>query len=165
MHGYQLVSTLDERDAEDWAPVSRPQVYYSLTKLKEMNLISISKKSVPALGPEKATYQILSRGRVALKEALTEDRWSVQRTVPPFMTWMALSSQLSKSETQKMIDKRRNFLLAQLEKEQNTLEEFKSVKGDMVTAAKLMVNFSVKQFEAELTWLSDVEETLSKARR
>ncbi len=36
MHGYQLNQTLENREVRDWAVISRPQVYYSLRKLKRL---------------------------------------------------------------------------------------------------------------------------------
>ena len=33
MHGYELTRVLEYRDVEDWAAISKPQVYYSLRKL------------------------------------------------------------------------------------------------------------------------------------
>ena len=41
MHGYDVNSTLEERKIRDWAPVSRPQIYYSLDKLTKLRLIRV----------------------------------------------------------------------------------------------------------------------------
>ena len=166
MHGYQLMLTLKERDAKDWAPVSRPQIYYSLTKLKELKLISKSKGNhIESLGPDKTIYQISQKGIVMLNNSLTEDRWSMQRNVPPFLTWMALSSKLPTKETEKVIKKRKVFLKSELTREETTLFQLQNTKGDMVPAAKLMVSFTISQFKAELHWLDEVESVLQKARK
>ena len=36
MHGYQANLELERRQVQDWAGVSRPQVYYSLEKLARL---------------------------------------------------------------------------------------------------------------------------------
>lgn len=43
MHGYQLVSELESRDVQDWAAISRPQVYYSLNKLLKQKFVGVAK--------------------------------------------------------------------------------------------------------------------------
>ncbi|HEY2236828.1 MAG TPA: hypothetical protein VGK01_25385, partial [Candidatus Angelobacter sp.] len=40
MHGYQANLELERRQVQDWAGVSRPQVYYSLEKLARLSLIA-----------------------------------------------------------------------------------------------------------------------------
>ncbi|MFI5107117.1 MAG: hypothetical protein ACHP79_19505, partial [Terriglobales bacterium] len=40
MHGYQANLELERRQVEDWAGISRPQVYYSLEKLARLGLVS-----------------------------------------------------------------------------------------------------------------------------
>src|SRR5437016_6529866 len=40
MHGYEVNATLEDRKIRDWAPVSRPQIYYSLEKLAKLRLRS-----------------------------------------------------------------------------------------------------------------------------
>ena len=39
MHGYEANQELQRRQVEDWAGISRPQVYYSLEKLNRLLLV------------------------------------------------------------------------------------------------------------------------------
>ena len=39
IHGYGLNQTLQERDVQDWAAMSKPQIYYSLKKLQKKKLV------------------------------------------------------------------------------------------------------------------------------
>jgi len=56
---------------------------------------------------------------------------------------MALSSQLSKKDSSRVIKRRRSFLSAELQREKKTLADIKNVKGSMVAAANLMVSFTI----------------------
>ena len=40
MHGYQANLELERRQVQDWAGISRPQVYYSLEKLARQDAVS-----------------------------------------------------------------------------------------------------------------------------
>lgn len=165
MHGYQMVSELVRRDARDWAAVSRPQVYYSIKKLADLNLISPLKPDGASLGPERTEYEITSRGKAMLTQELAKEDWAQDRSPPPFLTWMALSSNLSRRETLKVFRARREFLKRELERERETLKAVEADSGPMITAARLMVGLTAELFETELRWLNKAEQELSAARK
>src|SRR5947209_17860452 len=75
MHRYDVNSTLEERQIRDWAPVSRPQIYYSLDKLLELKLIKITKDDEPAAGPERRVFETTAKGRDHLADALDRRHW------------------------------------------------------------------------------------------
>lgn len=164
MHGYYLINQLKIRDAKDWAPVSRAQAYYSIKKLFEMKLITTSSEDQSSLGPERIQYRINKSGSEALNLALINEKWANQRPPSPFMTWMGLSSNLSKKETKRVINLRKKFLKTELNRERETLKEIEQDKGPMVAAALLMVSFTVQQFESEIEWLDKVEASLTSVR-
>lgn len=157
MHGYQLVSELEKRDVQDWANISRPQVYYSINKLHKKKLISESKDAEPSQGPDRTKFKINEKGSQALNQGLSNEDWAVQRPPPPFLTWMALSAHLPKGSAKKVIQKRRIFLSDQIAREKKTLAEFDSAMDAMAVAGKLMVTLTVQTFELELKWLDKVE--------
>jgi DNA-binding PadR family transcriptional regulator len=157
MHGYQLVTELEARDVQDWASVSRPQVYYSLNKLLQLRMIGEARDRDPALGPERTKYAVHERGANALEESLSQEKWATQRPPPPFQTWMALSSHLSKPKVRALFAKRRTFLKAQLQRERATLQEFAVESGAMTVAGRLMVDLCIQLFEIELKWLDLAE--------
>lgn len=164
MHGYHLVSQLEIRDAKDWAPVSKPQVYYSIHKLLELGLIKPTNSDTPSLGPERVQYEITSKGKKVLDEALASEEWATGRQPPPFLTWMALSSNLSKRDTLFVIRKRQEFLEREVERERKTLRDVESDAGPMNQAARLMITFTLEMFEAELRWLTQVASSLGASR-
>jgi DNA-binding PadR family transcriptional regulator len=164
MHGYRIVTELERRDAKDWAPISRPQVYYSIKKLLNLKMIGKASDQESALGPERETYRLNTKGKVAMTEALSDHEWATQRPPPPFSTWMALSTHLSREVTNKMIERRRQYLEKELLREKRTLAEFEGEADSMVTAGKLMVSYCIQSFEVELSWLKNVAKELPKSR-
>ena len=74
MHGYEVNATLDDRKIREWAPVSRPQIYYSLDKLVGLDLVRVISDSEPAAGPERRVLETTAAGRDRLAEALEQPR-------------------------------------------------------------------------------------------
>lgn len=164
MHGYKIVAELERRDAKDWAPVSRPQVYYSIKKLLKLKMIGKASDDAEPLGPEREKYRLNAKGKDAMRAALSVQDWATQRPPSPFVTWMALSTHLSAKVTKEIIEARCRFLQSELARERKTLSEFAGEADSMVTAGKLMVDFCIKSFELELAWLRDVLRELPKSR-
>ncbi len=163
MHGYELNRELEYREVRDWAGVSRPQVYYSLKKLASRGLLSESaneSEGAEARGPERRVFQPTGEGRRALAKALARPDWARSRTIPPFLTWLALSSHAGPGDRAVLIAERRKFLEGELAREMKTLVEVRADFGEMVPAAELMLEFVVREFELELAWLGDVERRL-----
>lgn len=63
MHGYQANLELERRQVQDWAGISRPQVYYSLEKLARLGLVADAGDPEPALGPERRIFSTTAKGR------------------------------------------------------------------------------------------------------
>src|SRR5687768_7322150 len=93
MHGYEVNATLEERKLRDWAPVSRPQIYYSLDKLTKLRLIQILSDDSPSAGPERRVFETTALGRDRLADALEGKHWISDRVHQPFLIWLALSWQ------------------------------------------------------------------------
>jgi DNA-binding PadR family transcriptional regulator len=162
MHGYQANMELERRQVQDWAGVSRPQVYYSLEKLACLGLIKESGDPEPALGPERRIFSTTAKGRAALAAALEREDWTNQRDRPPFLTWMALSWQASPGTVLKQIQRREKFLQAELERELATLRAVEKEVGHGFHEAVWMIKLVVEQFRTELLWLRKVAEELGR---
>lgn len=157
MHGYQVVCELERRDVEDWAEISRPQVYYSINKLVRLRMLNEVHDADEPLGPERTKYAVNDRGRSALETGLSDPAWARQRPPPPFLTWMALCAHLSKSAIRKLFSERRHFLQEQIAREKKTLRAFDEEFDAMTTAGRLMVDLCIQNFETELKWLAHAE--------
>lgn len=156
MHGYQANLELERRQVQDWAGVSRPQVYYSLEKLARLGLIAETGDHEPALGPERRIFSTTGKGRAALAAALEREDWTNQRDRPPFLTWMALSWQASPATVLQQLQRREKFLEAELAREQETLRAVEKEVGHSFHEAVWMLKLVIEQFRIELSWLRQV---------
>ena len=162
MHGYQANLELERRQVQDWAGVSRPQVYYSLEKLARLGLIKEAGDHEPALGPERRIFSTTAKGRAALATSLEREDWTNQRDHPPFLTWMALSWQASPSVVRKQLQRRQKFLQGELAREEATLRAVEAEVGHRFHEAVWMIKLVIEQFRAELNWLRQVAGELDR---
>ena len=156
MHGYQANLELERRQVDDWAGVSRPQIYYSLEKLARLGLIKEAGDPEPALGPERRIFSTTAKGRVALAAALEREDWTNRRDRPPFLTWMALSWQASPGIVLKQLQRREKFLQGELHRELETLRAVEKEVGHRFHEAVWMIKLIIGQFRTELLWLREV---------
>jgi len=165
MHGYQANAELVRREVQDWAGLSRPQVYYSLQKLARLGLLRAAADEHEAEGPERQIYKVTRAGTAALAEALQREDWTSQRERPPFLTWMALSWQARKSVFTQQLRKRRAFLQRELTLERETLSSVLEEVGHPYHEAVWMMKLMIAQFETELNWLKKVARESAKRRK
>jgi DNA-binding PadR family transcriptional regulator len=156
MHGYQANLELERRQVQDWAGISRPQVYYSLEKLARLGLVRAVGDPEPALGPGRRIFSTTAKGRIALAAALEREDWSTQRDRPPFLTWMALSWQARPGVFRQQIKRRREFLQSELAREEATLRAVGREVGHDFHEAVWMIKLVIEQFRVELRWLDQV---------
>ena len=160
MHGYELNQELERREAQDWAAISRPQVYYSLKKLAQGGEILRAQDAGEGSGPERVVYRVSAAGRRGLVAALGEERWAEQRPPAPFITWLALSGHAAPADRARVLARRRSFLEQELGKERRTLEAIRSEIGPMTEVGAFMVDLTIRQWEVELAWLDEVARRL-----
>src|SRR5687768_10615446 len=118
MHGYEINATLEERKIREWAPVSRPQIYYSVEKLVTLGLVRVVKDRSSAAGPERRVVGTTADGRDRLAEALEAEHWIDDRVYQPILIWLALSWQARGRTFGDQLTRRKEFLLARLIDEQ-----------------------------------------------
>lgn len=159
MHGYQAHLELERREVRDWAAISKPQIYYTLEKLRRLALIRVSESEDAIAGPERQVYATTASGRNALAEALEREDWTTQRERPPFLTWMALSWQARPGVFARQLRRRAKFLRAELAREQVTLKSIIQEVGHEFHEAVWMVTLTISQFRAELLWLRRLQQT------
>jgi DNA-binding PadR family transcriptional regulator len=157
MHGYQANTELVRREVQDWAGISRPQVYYSMEKLARLGMLRETASKDPAEGPERQVFAVTAKGKEALADALEGEEWTRQRERPAFLTWMALSWRARKGVFERQLRRRRGFLERELAREKDTLESILKEVGHPYHEAVWMVKLMIAQFETELRWLEDLE--------
>jgi len=162
MHGYEVVAELDRRQIQDWANVSRPQVYYSLDKLVRLALLRPATDAGPAAGPERRVLTTTASGRARLADALERDDWTIGRDRPPFLTWMALSWLARPGVFEGQLRHRRAFLEREIEREKETLRAVKGEVGHSYHEAVWMVTLMIDHMRIEAQW---IEKVLKEAAR
>jgi len=162
MHGYEANLELQRRQVQDWAGISRPQVYYSLEKLARLVLIRAAESDEPQAGPERRIFATTAKGRTALADALEREGWTTQRERPPFLTWIALSWQARPGVFQQQLKRRREFLERELAREEMTLRAIRKEVGHRFHEAVWMVSLVIQQFRVELRWIEELSREIHR---
>ncbi|NOY27459.1 MAG: PadR family transcriptional regulator [Oligoflexia bacterium] len=162
MHGYECSREIVRREVDDWAGISRAQVYYSFKKILARGWARPAADPAKPAGPERQVLRVTKAGEAAVRRALAAPAWSTQRERPAFLTWLALSHLMSQGSRVAAVERRRGFLQAEIAKEEETLKAIRGDSGPMLAAAKLMVELTLQKFQIELKWLGDVEARLVK---
>ena len=153
MHGYEVNATLEDRKIREWAPVSRPQIYYSLDKLTRLGLIRVGADESPAAGPERRVFETTAAGRDRLADALESKHWVNNRVHQPFLIWLALSWQARPRAFRKQLNERKKILEARLIEERATLKDVLDEVGHPYHEAVWMLQLFIEQTENEKRWI------------
>jgi DNA-binding PadR family transcriptional regulator len=156
MHGYEVNATLEERNIRDWAPVSRPQIYYSLDKLTALGLIRVGADDSPAAGPERRVFETTAAGRDRLADALESRHWVHNRVHQPFLIWLALSWQARPRVFRKQLESRKKLVDERLAEERATLKDVLDEVGHPYHEAVWMLQLVVEQMESERRWIERI---------
>jgi DNA-binding PadR family transcriptional regulator len=155
MHGYELWAELERREVQEWASISKPQVYYSLKKLESSKRIEVADDNDPALGPDRRVFRPSTEGRRALADALARAEWATQDIPAPFTTWMVVSWQARPRDFANQVARRKRHVQEKLEFERAALESIIAETSASSDAA-MVVRLAIRQHEVELEWLGDV---------
>jgi DNA-binding PadR family transcriptional regulator len=161
-HGYEVNATLEDRKIRNWAPVSRPQIYYSLDKLTKLKLIRVTDVDSPSAGPERRVMETTALGREQLADALEATHWVHQRVHQPFLIWLALSWQARPRTFRKQLISRKNLLEEQLNEERATLADVISEVGHPYHEAVWMLQLLIEQKGTELRWVERILQDTDK---
>lgn len=156
MHGYEVNATLEDRKIREWAPVSRPQIYYSLDKLTRLGLIRVGLDDSPAAGPERRVFETTAAGRDRLADALEEKHWVHNRVHQPFLIWLALSWQARPRAFRRQLTNRQKLLTERLTEERATLKDVLDEVGHPYHEAVWMLQLVIEQMESELRWIERI---------
>jgi DNA-binding PadR family transcriptional regulator len=156
MHGYEVNATLEDRKIRDWAPVSRPQIYYSLDKLTKLGLICVGADEFPAAGPERRVFETTASGRDRLADALESEHWIHNRVHQPFLIWLALSWQARPRAFRRQLNSRKRLLEERLAEERATLKDVLDEVGHPYHEAVWMLQLVIEQMESEKRWIERI---------
>jgi DNA-binding PadR family transcriptional regulator len=156
MHGYELWAELERREVQEWASISKPQIYYSLKKLEGAKLIEIADSEDASLGPDRRVFCPSSSGRRALADALARAQWATTQIPSPFITWMVLSWQARPRDFTAQVNRRRRFLAEKIAFQQAALESV-IAETSAGSDAAMIVRLAIRQNEVEVAWLDEVQ--------
>jgi DNA-binding PadR family transcriptional regulator len=166
MHGYRLNSELARRNVQDWASVSRAQVYYSLEKLERRGLLQvIGGGSSPENrdGRGKRLLELSLEGRKAFAGAIGRVEWCVERAVPLFTTWLAISKRADAPTKRAQLIRRRDFIDAEMRRERETEMRIESVGEEERAAALSMIDLGLRILVAEREWIEEILSSIAAA--
>ena len=153
MHGYEVAQELERRQVEEWASISRPQIYYSLRKLAaSKHILAVAEPDDATGGPERHVYRPSAAGRRALSESLGGEKWVTSWPPQPFHTWLALSWQAR--DPSALLARRREYLQQRIKEEQEALHYIVAETSQGSDAASL-VTLVIRLMETELEWLKE----------
>ncbi|MGH7581720.1 MAG: PadR family transcriptional regulator [Gemmatimonadales bacterium] len=155
MHGYEMWQELERREVQEWASISRPQVYYSLRKLEHGGQIAPASPGEASGGPERRTFRPTAAGSRGLADALARETWATRQIPAPFLTWMVLSWQARPGDAAAQLDRRRDFVRDKLAFERAALKAIIAETSPDSDAA-MVVRLTIRQHRVELAWLAEV---------
>ena len=160
MHGHELFKLLEERDVEDWANVSRPQVYYSLRKLADGGTLRAITDTADPLGPERIVYAPTRKAQAVMQTELAKPQWTEKRPPAPFITWLALALNANEEIVIEQIHRRDAFLTREIVREKAALKMLKKETGRDIAIARAMIKMTIKTFEIERHSLGELKTAL-----
>ena len=146
MHGYQLNEFI-QKDLAVCTDIKKPTAYYLLNKMAERGWIEQSSEQI-GNRPPRRVYQITVEGEAAFQSLLRE---SMQQYSPTFFEDdipLAYLDELETDEAKDLLEKRREILLAELQKMQETAPHPGTVQW--------MLEHRLRHLETELEWLNEV---------
>lgn len=146
MHGYQLNEFI-QKDLAVCTDIKKPTAYYLLNKMAERGWIKQSSEQI-GNRPPRRVYEITVEGKAAFQSLLRE---SMQQYTPTFFEDdipLAYLDELSADEAQTLLEKRREILLAELQKIQETAPHPGTVQW--------MLEHRLRHLETELDWLDEI---------
>lgn len=160
LHGYGLVQLLEKSNVEEWASVSKPQVYYSLRKLAKSGYLEPVDDENPANGPERVVYRAAEKAQVAMRHHLSLESWATKRSPSQFTTWSALALHATEKTVREQIRIRIAFLEQEVAKEIQSMKDLDNATGRDVDVAKAMIAIVIAQMRSELDGLPALEAAL-----
>jgi len=151
MHGYDLLGAYGRQEVEDWASVSKAQVYYALKKLEAARLLRA--EAVPGDARGRTAYSVTDAGADALRAGLADPSWAGSRIPQPFTTWVGLSIHADPHDRAEMVRRRIDFLGREIERERESLRVIETLGTERARRGASIVRLVVAQLTAELDWL------------
>lgn len=149
MHGYELRTSLEDRLGRTF---SWGTLYPTLRRLEKQDAIEAEKRKAEASMRRKKTYRITTAGDALFEELLDEAGPQAAEDREAFMMRLAFFGYARPETRQRLLERRRGYLLERLEKMKGSLKNLK----ERVDAYSLeLMRYGESETERELRWLDD----------
>lgn len=154
MTGYDLKKTFDGSVAHFWT-ADQAQIYRTLSKLVDEEAVEV--RVVRQAGrPDRREHHITDTGRRALADWLASPL-ERERIREPFVARMFFAGREEPAVTQQLLTQRR----AETERRILELQQLPRPAGNRAERLRTAtLDHGIRQFEAELAWIDDLEELL-----
>jgi len=151
MHGYEIAQTIKAEGVTTWMDISTPAVYYSLSKLHRLGLISATR--VRGGGAEKSVYHPTEKGREAFFVGMEEVLGSEEPVHFEYDLGIFLLNKLPQERALALLEKRLAFLHQRSAELEKTLERERAA-GEPLRVAILEHAAACTRMDSE--WLSGI---------
>ncbi len=158
MHPYEMYQTLRERHEDRLVKVSVGALYATVNRLAEGQLVAAVGTEQVGNRPERTTYQLLDRGRIAMRERIAGLLEQPQAMVTPFHVAIAVAHNLPSAEVIELLRVRLAGLDAELS-EIDILLDSAAHRG-VAEAYYLAGQFAREMARAERDWIAGLLDRL-----
>ncbi|MHB8805946.1 MAG: PadR family transcriptional regulator [Anaerolineaceae bacterium] len=158
-YGYQIEQNIVQRGVREWTEIGFSSIYYILNKLEDRGLL-VSEKHTAGERPARKIYRLTNLGRQEYQKAVRARLTSPRPRTDDFDIGLANLLALDRSE---LLQALTSYQFALNEKLIQVQTKFDLDGGDDLNlAAYELFNHSMAQLKAEVDWITEIIERLSK---
>jgi DNA-binding PadR family transcriptional regulator len=157
IHGHKIKQLVGGTQAERWAKISQPHIYYVLQKLARSGYVTSEEVRVGNT-PPRIMYSITEAGREALGEMLRSEELLSEEYYSDFdvlLAMLSFSQVLPAEECVKIVQQRLRYLSARID-ELDIPEEFERIQEKYGPVAQAIYAHRIAVLRAEEEWLRAV---------
>ncbi|WP_186526217.1 PadR family transcriptional regulator [Leekyejoonella antrihumi] len=154
MHPYEMLHTLRDRREDHLVKVRPGSLYHCIERLERDGLAQVCGTECVGNRPERTTYRLTDRGRLALREWVHEHLATVENTYPPLPLALAEAHSLSPQEVRERLTIRLNGLEVQIDELEAGLTQMR--ERDVLDAYGLAWTHSLAMSRAEHDYITDL---------
>jgi len=158
-YGYQIEQNIIQRGMREWTEIGFSSIYYILNKLEDRGLL-VSEKRTEGERPARKIYRLTDPGRQEYQKAVRARLTSPRPRTDDFDIGLANLLALDRSELLQALTSYQATLKAKLTQVQ---AKYDLDGGDHLNlAAYELFSHSIAQLRAEVDWITEAIERLSK---
>jgi DNA-binding PadR family transcriptional regulator len=152
MHGYEINQYVQAEGVTTWFNISTAAIYYSLSKLRQQNLISETRSW--SGGAEKSVYHVTEQGRERFFIGMEDTLASEEPIHFEYDLGIFLLNKLPQNRALELLEKRLDFLRRWNETLTQTVEQERMAGGAPLRGA--ILEHAVACAQTEIEWLTSI---------